>query len=60
MPWDTFKLDNYNTVGGDYGGCRVDDVQVGTTFPMPDHKGFKVQQLSQITPTPILTEFSEI
>ena len=29
-------------VGGD-GGCRVDEVQAGTTSPMPGHKGFKLQ-----------------
>ena len=42
MHWDTFKQDNYNTVGGD-GGCSVCKVQAGTTFPMPDHKDFKLQ-----------------
>ena len=30
------------TVGGD-GGCRVGEVRAGTTPPMPDHKGFKLQ-----------------
>ena len=34
--------DNWCTVGGD-GGCRVGEVRAGTTFPMPDHKGFKLQ-----------------
>ena len=34
--------DNWCTVGGD-GGCRVSEVQAGTTSPMPDHKGFKLQ-----------------
>ena len=34
--------DNWCTVGED-GGCRVGEVQVGTTSPMPDHKGFKLQ-----------------
>ena len=38
MHWDTFKWDNYNTVGGD-GGCRVGEVRAGTTSPMPDHMG---------------------
>ena len=33
---------NWCTVGGD-GGCRVGEVQAGTTSPMPDHKGFKLQ-----------------
>ena len=30
--------------GGD-GGCRVGEVRAGTASPMPDHKGFKLQQL---------------
>ena len=30
--------------GGD-GGCRVGKVRAGTTSPMPDHKGFKLQEL---------------
>ena len=42
MHWDTFKQDNYSTVGGD-GGCRVCEVRAGTTSPMPDHKGFKLR-----------------
>ena len=25
------------------GGCRVSEVRAGTTSPMPDHKGFKLQ-----------------
>ena len=45
MHWDTFKQDNYSTVGGD-GGCRVGEVRAGTTSPMADHKGFKL--LSEI------------
>ena len=53
MHWDTFKQKNYHTVGGD-GGCRVGKVRVGTTSPMPDYKGFKLQQLSEIQ-----SEFSE-
>ena len=36
------SLDNWCTVGGD-GGCRVGEVRAGTTSPMPDHKGFKLQ-----------------
>ena len=36
--------DNWCTVGGD-GGCRVGEVRAGTTSPMPDHKGFKLQLL---------------
>ena len=42
MHWDTFKQDNYNTVGGD-GGSRVGEVRAGTTSPMPEHKGFQQQ-----------------
>ena len=42
MHWDTFKQDDYSTVGGD-GGCRVGEVRADTTSPMPDHKGFKLQ-----------------
>ena len=42
MHWDTFKQDNYSTVGGD-GGGRVGEVRAGTTSPMPDHKGFRLQ-----------------
>ena len=34
--------DNWCSVGGD-GGCRVGEVLAGTTSPMPDHKGFKLQ-----------------
>ena len=34
--------DKWCTVGGD-GGCRVGEVRAGTTSPMPDHKGFKLQ-----------------
>ena len=36
------SCDNWFTVGGD-GGCRVGKVRAGTTSPMPDHKGFKLQ-----------------
>ena len=34
--------DNWCTVWGN-GGCRVGEVRAGTTSPMPDHKGFKLQ-----------------
>ena len=34
--------DNWCTVGMD-GTCRVGKVRAGTTPPMPDHKGFKLQ-----------------
>ena len=49
MHWDTIKQDNYSTVGGD-GGCGGGEVRSGTTSPMPDHKGFKLQQVSEIHP----------
>ena len=35
-------FDNYSTVRGD-GGGRVGKVRAGTTSPMPEHKGFKLQ-----------------
>ena len=31
-------------MGGD-GGCRVGEVRAGTASPMPELKGFKLQQL---------------
>ena len=31
-------------MGGD-GGCRVGKVRAGATSPMPNHKGFKLQEL---------------
>ena len=34
--------DNWCTVGGN-GGSWVGEVRAGTTSPMPDHKGFKLQ-----------------
>ena len=34
--------DNWCTVAGN-GGCRVGEVRAGTTSPMSDHKGFKLQ-----------------
>ena len=36
--------DNYSTMGGD-GECirRAGEVRAGTTSPMHDHKGFKLQ-----------------
>ena len=42
MHWETFKQENSSTVGGD-GGCRVGEVQAGTTSPMQDYKAFKLQ-----------------
>ena len=44
MHWDTLKQDNYSTVRGD-GGGRVGEVRAGTTSPMPEHKGVKLQYL---------------
>ena len=58
MDWDTFKRGNHSTVGGD-GGCRSREVRAGTTSPMPDHKAFKLQQLSEIHPlTPAVQELT--
>ena len=34
------------------GGSRVGEVRAGTTSPMPEHKGFKLQQLSRDPLTP--------
>ena len=31
------------TIDAGDGGCRVGEVRAGTTSPMPDHKGFKLQ-----------------
>ena len=59
MHWDTFKQDNYSTVRGD-GGGRVGEVRAGTTSPMPDHKGFKLQQVSEIHPPRAIHSISEI
>ena len=42
MHCDTLKQDNDSTVRGD-GGSRVDEVRAGTTSPIPEHKGFKLQ-----------------
>ena len=42
MHCDTLKQDNDSTVRGD-GGGRVGEVRAGTTSPMPEHKGFKLQ-----------------
>ena len=51
MHWDTLKQDNYSTVRGD-GGSRVGEVRAGTTSPMPEHKGIKLQYLSETPSTP--------
>ena len=58
MHWDTFKQDNYSTVGGD-GGCRVSEVWAGTTSPMPDHKGLSYSNCPRSIHS-ILSEFLEI
>ena len=47
MHCDTLKWDNDSTVRGD-GGSRVGEVRAGTTSPMPEHKGFMLQQLLEI------------
>ena len=60
MHCNTFKQDNYSTVGGD-GGCRVSEVWANTTSPMPDHKGFMLQELSEIHPlTPAVQGLANI
>ena len=51
MHCNTLKQDNDSTVRGD-GGSRVGEVRAGTTSPMPEHKGFKPQQLSRDPLTP--------
>ena len=42
MHCDTLKQDNDRIVWGD-GGKKVGEVRAGTTSPMPEHKGFKLQ-----------------
>ena len=42
MHLDTFKQDNYSTVGGD-GGYMVAKVRTSTSSPMLDHKSLKLQ-----------------
>ena len=59
MHWDTFKQDNYSTLGGE-GGCRVGEVRASTTSPKPNHKGFQATVTARDQPTPFLSEFSEI
>ena len=39
---NTFKQGDHSIVRGD-GGSRVGEVRAGTTSPMPEHKGFKLQ-----------------
>ena len=43
------KQDTYSTVGGN-GRCRVSEVRASITSPIPDHKGFKLQQQSEAHP----------
>ena len=42
MHWDALKQGNDSIVRGD-GGSRVGEVLAGTTFHMPEHKGFMLQ-----------------
>ena len=42
MHCNTLKQDNDSTVRGD-GGSRVGEVRAGTSSPMAEHKGFKLQ-----------------
>ena len=56
MNWDTFKQDNYSTVGED-GGCRVGEVRANITSLMPDHKGFKLTVRDPLTS--FLSEFQK-
>ena len=58
LNWDTFKQDSHSTVGGDE-GCRVSEVRAGTTSPIPDHKGFKPQWLSEIHPLHLKVNFQK-
>ena len=39
----TVLVTTINTQWEGMGGCRVGEVRAGTTSPMPDHKGFKLQ-----------------
>ena len=49
MHCNTLKQDTDSTLRGD-GGSRVGEVRAGTTSPMPEHKGFMLQYLSEIHP----------
>ena len=49
MHCNTLKQDNDSTVRGD-GGSRVGEVRAGTTSPMPEHKGFKLQLRDPLMP----------
>ena len=54
--WDTFKQNNYITVGRD-GGCRVGEVRAGVTSPCPT---IRVLRYSNCQRSPFLSEFSEV
>ena len=58
MHWDAFKQDNYSALR-EYEGCRVDEVRAGTSFPMPNHKSFKLQKLSKIHPLHFKVNFQK-
>ena len=63
MHWNTFKQDNYSRDGDSRdgeGGYMVSEKRANTTSPLPDHKGFKLQYLSEIHSSSFLSEFSEI
>ena len=45
-------------MGGD-GGCRVGEVQAGTTSSMPNHKGFKLTVTVRDPLTPFLSDFQK-
>ena len=53
------KQYDYSTVGGD-GGCRVGEVRAGTISPMPGHKGFKQQLLSEINSLHLSVNFQKL
>ena len=60
MRWNTFKTDNYSTVGGAWGDVGVSEVRASATSPMPDHKRFKLLEQSEIHPLHFQVELSEI
>ena len=56
MEWKFYGWGEYFTIKFSLGGCSyyvgVDYISRGITSPMPDHKGFKLQQMSEIHPLP--------
>ena len=58
MHLDTFKQ-LYCSMGGGDGGCRVGEVLAGTTSPMPDHKSFNLQHVSEIHPLSFQVNFQK-